>query len=180
MKLGYVSLCGFRGFFEATRIDIPAGFAIIVGPNGAGKSTVCDAVEFVLTGGIRASSEHKEKGESIGDYLWWRGAKTAQDYYVEVGFVLPDGGTVTARRTPNGLTVTPSTTLQQLLLLGSPALENPIAQLCRTAILRDEEITRLSVDLRETDTRDASSIVAASSFFAALSIDCSCATSPRN
>jgi DNA repair exonuclease SbcCD ATPase subunit len=154
MRLAYVSLCGFRGFYEPIRIDIPSGFAIIVGPNGAGKSTVCDAVEFVLTGGIRASSEHKEKGESIRDYLWWRGAKPAPENYVEVGFMMPDGSAVTARRTPSGLSMVPSTTLEQLLLKGSPALENPIAQLCRTAILRDEEITRLSVDLRETDRFD--------------------------
>jgi chromosome segregation protein len=151
MKIAHVSMCGFRGFFEPTRIDIPSGFAIIAGSNGTGKSTLCDAVEFVLTGGIRASSEHREKGESIHDYIWWRGARPAENNYVEVGFVLPDGSSVTARRSPTGLTLTPSVTLEGLLINGSPALEHPIAQLCRTAILRDEEITRLSVDLRETD-----------------------------
>lgn len=152
MKISYVSMCGFRGFFEPTRIDIPSGFAIVAGSNGAGKSTLCDAVEFALTGGIRASSGHREKGESIHDYIWWRGARPAADNYVEVGFVLEHGSSVTVRRSPTGLMVTPAgKTLEELLIHGNPALEDPIAQVCRTAIVRDEEITRLSVDLRETD-----------------------------
>lgn len=151
MKLAYVQVCGFRGFRGLTRVDIPAGFAIIVGPNGTGKSTVCDALEFALTGTIRGSSDHREKGESIRDYLWWRGTKPAEDNYVEIGLADAKGKVVTVRRSATELTITPTGRLEELLLTPGPALETPLAQLCRTAILRDEEITRLSVDLRETE-----------------------------
>jgi DNA repair exonuclease SbcCD ATPase subunit len=151
MKLAYVQMCGFRGFRKETRIDWPSGFAVIAGPNGAGKSTLCDAVEFVLTGGIRSSSDHKEKGESIRQYLWWRGTAPPNNPHVEVGFITFEGTLVIARRTPAGLAVTPHRDLARLLVAEEQALEEPLAQLCRTAILRDEEITALSVDLRETD-----------------------------
>ena len=151
MRLSYVQVVGFRGFRELTRVEIPPGFAIIVGSNGSGKSTVCDAIEFALTGNIRGSSDHREKGESIHDYLWWRGPRPPAENYVEIGLTNAQGATVVVRRSPTELTVTPSARLEDLLVTGGPALENPLGQLCRTAILRDEEITRLSVDLRETE-----------------------------
>ena len=46
MKIEYVELCGFRGFREKTRIDIPTGFAVISGQNGVGKSTIFDAIRI--------------------------------------------------------------------------------------------------------------------------------------
>lgn len=151
MRLAYIQVRGFRGFRGHTRVDIPAGFAIIVGPNGTGKSTVCDALEFALTGTIRGSSEHSEKGESIRDYLWWRGTKPAEDNYVEIGLADAEGKVVTVRRSATELTIAPTGRLEELLVTPGPALETPLAQVCRTTILRDEEITRLSVDLRETE-----------------------------
>lgn len=151
MRIAYVQVRGFRGFRSLTRVDIPAGFAVIVGSNGAGKSTVCDAIEFAFTGTIRGSSDHHEKGESIHDYLWWRGAKPAEDNHVEVGLVTADGAVVTIRRSATEVTVTPAASVESLLVNPGSALEQPLSQLCRTTILRDEEITRLSVDLRETD-----------------------------
>lgn len=151
MRLSYLQMLGFRGFRQFTRMEFASGFAVIVGSNGAGKSTVCDAVEFVLTGAIRASVDHKEKGETIRDYLWWRGSESVPEPYVELGFMTSEGLLIRARRTPAGLTVTPTTDLHELLLSGQQTLETPLSQLCRTAILRDEEITQLSVDLRETE-----------------------------
>jgi len=151
MKLKYIHLIGFRGYRESTRIDIPPGFAIINGHNGTGKSTLCDAIEFALAGIIRPYSSHKEKGESIGDYLWWRGAGSPSDRFVEIGLVLPDGKEIVIRRTHNDLSQSSGFRIQDLILSPGPSLDNPIAQLCRTTILRDEEITELSVDLRETE-----------------------------
>lgn len=151
MKLAYIQMSGFRGFRDLTRIEIPSGFAVVVGPNGVGKSTLCDAVEFALTGSIRGPSEHREKGESIHDYLWWRGNGGSADNHVEIGFLSPDGAITSVRRSRTSLEVTPNARLEDLLLTPGPSLEHPLAQLCRTAILRDEEITRVSVDLRETE-----------------------------
>ena len=152
MKLAYVQAEGFRGFRNCTRVDLPPGFAVIVGPNGSGKSTVCDAVEFALTGSIRGASDHSERGESIEDYVWWRrpdGAERAAGRHVELGLVLDDGGTIRVRRTPRELVVEPRTSLVGLFVEEGTVLEDPLAQLCQTAILRDEDITRLSVDLKE-------------------------------
>src|SRR5437879_1210357 len=98
MKLTYIEMSGFRGFRDLTRIESPPGFLVVTGRNGSGKSTLCDALEFVLTGTIRTASGHKEKGESINDYLWWRGLGAPADHHVEVGFRLDDGQEVVVRR----------------------------------------------------------------------------------
>jgi chromosome segregation protein len=151
MKVDYIEVSGFRGFRTTTRITVPSGFLIVVGANGAGKSTLCDAVEFALTGVIRAASEHKEKGESVRDYLWWRGSEVSEMGYVEVGFVSKAGERTVVRRDRKGLTLTPHGDLDALLISTGSSLDEPLGQLCRTTILRDEEITGISVDLKETD-----------------------------
>lgn len=151
MKLQYVSMCGFRGFKERATINLAPGFTIIVGPNGSGKSTVCDAIEFALMGRIRSSSDHKEKGEGIHDYLWWRGFGTPAESYVELGLVTDAGEVHRIRRSPSAMDGSLSTALQGALISEGTSIVDPIDQLCRTAILRDEDITRLSVDLPETD-----------------------------
>ena len=127
MKLTYIQMHGFRGFRDLTRVDIPPGFAIIFGPNGVGKSTLCDAVEFALTGTILGSSEHREKGESIHDYLWWRGVKAATENHVEIGLTSPEGEVVRVRRSATKLTVIPHASLKELLLNAESALENRLA-----------------------------------------------------
>ena len=48
------------------------------------------------------------------------------------------------RRSATKLTVIPHASLEELLLNAGSALENPLLQLCQTAILRDEKITRLA------------------------------------
>lgn len=151
MKLQYVSMCGFRGFKEPTSISLAPGFAVIVGPNGSGKSTICDAIEFALIGRIRSSSNHKEKGESIHDYLWWRGAGTPTESYVELGLVSDTGEVHRIRRSPSAMEGSLSTDLLRALICEGTSIVDPVGQLCRTAILRDEDITRLSVDLPEAD-----------------------------
>lgn len=151
MKIAYVEISGFRGFRERTRITVPPGFLVVGGANGSGKSTICDAIEYAFTGSIRQGTEHKEKGESIQEYLWWRGAETAQPAYVEVGLLGADGRATAVRRGPAGLVVSPEDRLESLLMAEVGAPDDCLRQLCRTAILRDEEITSISVDLKETD-----------------------------
>jgi len=149
MRLRYISLCGFRGFREPTRVDLAPGFTVLVGPNGSGKSTICDAIEFALLGRIRPSSDHRERGESIDDYVWWRGLGAPKDKYVELGLVTDAGEDHLIRRSPAGVESAPG--LKGLLIDDRVSIEQPIEQLCRTAVLRDEDITRLSVDLPETE-----------------------------
>ena len=152
MRLTYIQAEGFRGFRSRTRVDIPAGFAVVTGPNGAGKSALCDAVEFVLTGAIRGSSAHSERGEHIGDYLWWRGPgkRSSDDFHVEIGLRRAHGEQdVTIRRTAADLRIVPETALDELFLNPGVTLEAPMLHLCQTGILRDEDITTLSVDLKE-------------------------------
>lgn len=147
MKLSSIELAGFRGVRQKLSISCPPGFLVICGRNGSGKSTVCDAIEFCLTASIRESA-HKEKGETIADYIWWRGTGTASERFVAVTFVDDSGEAWKVTRTPNGLDEGSKATLDRLYRKsGSP--ENPLGGLCRTSIIRDEEITSLSVDLPE-------------------------------
>lgn len=151
MKISYVEMCGFRGFRTRTRIEVPSGFLVVGGSNGSGKSTICDAIEYALTGSIRRGTEHKERGESIQEYLWWRGGQSAQPTYVEIGLLSEDGSRTAIRRGPAGCVSTPPARLETLLLAPGSDTADRLAQLCRTAILRDEEITSISVDLKEAD-----------------------------
>ena len=71
--------------------------------------------------------------------------------YVEVGFS-GDGGTFKVRRTPfdaSDFTVSPD--LVKALAHPSLAPKSPLEQLCATAIIRDEHIAGLSLDLKETE-----------------------------
>jgi chromosome segregation protein len=149
MKLAYIELAGFRGAKNLLRIDVPAGFLVIVGRNGTGKSTVCDAIEFAFNGSIREHG-HKEKGESYADYLWWRGTKPASERYVRLGFHDSQGVLHEITRTPDGIDAATQDVLA-LLYSQEGAPSQPLTALARTSLLRDEEITALSVDLPESD-----------------------------
>lgn len=152
MKLSFVDLCGFRGFRKPIRIDFADDFTIIDGRNGVGKSTVFDAIEFALTGALSKYGEAKALRESVGDYIWWvDGGHAPEDRYVQVGFC-DNEGEISVRRTPFGLENEPS--LRDLGgrlcdLRVAPAAS--IEQLCTTSIIRDEQITSLSLDMGETD-----------------------------
>lgn len=152
MKLTYLDLCGFRGYRNPVHIYFAEGFTIIDGRNGVGKSTIFDAIEYALTGSISKYEEAKASGESVADYIWWTGEGPAPtDRYVEVGFRDSEGD-IKVRRTQ--LSGPENAVLQNLeLRLCEPALSplEPIQRLCVTAIIRDEHITRLSLDLKEAD-----------------------------
>lgn len=149
MRLASIEMSGFRGVKQRLVVTCPSGFLVIVGRNGSGKSTICDAIEFCLTGSIRDSS-HKEKGETIADYLWWRGRGNGGERFVTVTFVDDQGVSWNVTRTPQGLQGDSEAALDTLYRKeGSPT--DPLVGLCRTSIIRDEEITSLSVDLPEGD-----------------------------
>lgn len=149
MKLAYIELAGFRGAKSLLRLDVPTGFLIIAGRNGSGKSTICDAITFALTGSIREHG-HKEKGETYSDYLWWRGRGSVSERFVTLGFQDAQGNIHKVTRTDEGIDKNSEDVLRRLYKLnGSP--DRPLHALARTTLLRDEEITSLSVDLPESD-----------------------------
>ena len=99
MKLASLKLSGFRGARAEVFLEFPLGFTVVVGLNGSGKSTICDAIEFALTGAIRASSDHTEKGEGLIDYIWWKGTGAPKDRFVELTLLDDDGTRHVLRRT---------------------------------------------------------------------------------
>ena len=153
MKLAYVDLCGFRGYRNPLRIDFADGFTIIDGSNGSGKSTIFDAVEFALTGTITKYGDATADNETVIDYLWWRGeGPVPASRYVEVGFRDDAARELVVRRThlaevtPHGLSAVLEALYDIKLAPGSP-----LPQLCAASIIRDELISALSLDLKETE-----------------------------
>ena len=149
MKLSKVKIAGFRGIKECIELDIPQGFLVITGRNGSGKSTICDAIEYAITGEIRLHTSHKERGESIQDYVWWRGDGTPEECYVTISFTNADGEEIEISRTPDNVRVSNDIEIQSFLTDQELAPPNCLQQLCKTTIIRDEEITNLSLDITE-------------------------------
>jgi DNA repair exonuclease SbcCD ATPase subunit len=150
MILEHLTMCGFRGVRDKLELSLPDGFMVVSGSNGSGKSTLCDAIEYALTGRFR-ESQHKEKGESIADYTWWRGNGDIREHVVSLVLRRPDNTKVVVTRTPSGLTLQGTDDIADALCHKATAPADAVARLCRTSIIRDEEITALSVDLAETD-----------------------------
>jgi len=151
MRLSYLKMSGFRGVKDSIDLSLSPGFVVITGRNGTGKTTICDAIEYGLTGCIRSNVSRKEKGEAITDYLWWRGSGEPKDRYVTVGFVDEAGRAFGITRTPKGVSASDCESLEKLLCDQRVAPPECLKQLCRTTILRAEEITQLSLDLPETE-----------------------------
>lgn len=151
MRLAYVHVCGFRGYQKPVRIDFSDSFTIIDGRNGVGKSTIFDAIEFALTGTISKYLDAKSGRESVSDYLWWTGEGDAvADRFVEVGFRDKDGP-IAIRRTPFESDIPDTDALLDRLIDPAFAPKLPMTQLCNSAIIRDEHIARMSLDLKESD-----------------------------
>ncbi|WP_145200045.1 AAA family ATPase [Sphingobium sp. B2] len=151
MKIERILISGFRGFRDKVDVPIAAGFTVIDGRNGVGKSTLFDAIEFALTGHISKYGDMKASGESVEDYIWWKGdGPSPSERFVEV--TLRDGAeAIVLRRTP---IEDPS---PELLLRVEAGMVNagmappsPLLQLCAASIIRDENIASLSLDLSET------------------------------
>ena len=152
MRLSFLEMAGFRGIRNRTRISFAPGFVVITGRNGSGKSTVCDAVEYALTGKISKYSGGSERGESVEDYIWWRGDKAAEDRFVTLGIEDDDGETTVLTRRPNeSLSTSSIDAVSNLLCAREASPGNVLDELCRTAVIRDETLAALSVDLAEVD-----------------------------
>ncbi len=152
MKVSHVSVCGFRGYRKPVRIEFGNRFTIIDGRNGVGKSTIFDAIEFALTGTLSKYDDAKAAGESVADYLWWAGDGPApEDRYVEVGFAHGDDVLVLRRSQFQGPDQADIDAVLDQICDRASAPAQPLAQLCATSIIRDEHITQLSLDLKESD-----------------------------
>ncbi len=151
LELSYIKLCGFRGYTEPTRIDFSSGFNIISGRNGVGKSTLCDAVEYVLTGSLYKYQDAKSSGESVDDYIWWRGKSIPSEHFVEVGFLDELGEVCSIRRNKGEAEPAALKELMNSLCDKNTSPPLPLLQLTKTSIIRDEFISTLSLDLKETE-----------------------------
>ena len=153
MKISHLNISGFRGFRDETRLELSASFNIICGRNGVGKSTVFDAIEFAITGSLDKYAGLGAAKDRPTDYIWWRGEGTPLQHYVSVGFTDNEGKTTDVVRTrESGAQLTAEETENILCEANRPA--DPLYQLCRTSIIRDELIAQLSVDLSENDRFD--------------------------
>lgn len=166
MKLSKIEIAGFRGVRDPLELDLSTGFTVISGRNGAGKSTLCDAIEYVLTGCIHGGQDHSEDRESYKDYIPWKRGEDDLPEGTYVTLTLTDGeghSMIVRREWENGLHVQSSLgfdapgdssatdQLRQMLCVASESPEDPLSRLCKTSILRDEVITKHSVEAKERD-----------------------------
>lgn len=150
MRIERISVAGFRGFREPVTVPLAHAFTVVDGRNGVGKSTLFDAVEYVLTGQIGKYENAKAAGETVDDYIWWKGEGTPSERFVEVAF-RGDGDPITLRRTPiSGPDAEALAAVEAGMVDVRIAPPTPLPQLCATAIIRDESIAKLSLDLTET------------------------------
>lgn len=152
MRLDYIEVCGFRGFRDKVRVDFGGGFTVITGRNGVGKSTLCDAVEFAIIGEIGKYAVESAAKETVRDYIWWRGDNEPEKHYVTAAFVGVDGHAFSITRTREGADKTPEEIAEALCQGAVP--DDPLRQLCKTSVIRDEWIAALSLDLSETQRFD--------------------------
>lgn len=153
MKLDFIEMCGFRGFREKVRIDFGGGFTVISGRNGVGKSTVCDAIEFGLTGQISKYAVESADRENVRDYYWWRGSGRPESHFVRVGFSNDASEPFVVTRTLEDQADKSVDEIVHALCIGDTP-EDPITQLIKTSVLRDEWIAAQSLDLKETERFD--------------------------
>ena len=152
MRLGSLELSGFRGFRDTIQIDLAPGATILCGRNGVGKSTLCDAFEFVLTGTIAKYHVERAAGETLEDYLWWRGKGIPDMHYVRIGVEDENGDKhIIERSRERGLSMPESEVRDLLVGEGGPEGPEALRMLCRTALIRDEQIAALSLDLTERE-----------------------------
>ena len=153
MKLEFIEISGFRGFRDKVRIDFGGGFTVISGRNGVGKSTICDAIEFALTGQIGKYTVESAAKENVSDYYWWRGAGKPEAHFVRIAFVGKNSERFIVTRTREDQADKSKEEIVQALCSGDTP-DDPINQLVKTNILRDEWIAAQSLDLKETERFD--------------------------
>ena len=160
MKLGLIEAAGFRGIKSSVSVPVTDGFLILSGRNGSGKSTLFDAIEFALTGQISRPALTPENRESINNYIWWRGSGEPLERFVRLVFDLGDDRNLEVRRRPEGaefrvvnhsgeVSVLDEAALRGIFARESDSDTQLLPRLCGTTIIRDEQITELSVDAPE-------------------------------
>ena len=161
MKLSLVEAAGFRGVRSSMSVPVTDGFLIVSGGNGSGKSTLFDAIEFALTGQIFRQALASENQEDINNYIWWRGPGEPSERFVRLIFDLDDRCKLEVVRRPQGADFrvldhsgdahTPNEATLRSHFAGESAPEDRLfARLCESTIIRDDQITELSVDASET------------------------------
>jgi chromosome segregation protein len=148
--ISHIEMAGFRGFRNRVRFDVPKGFVVLTGRNGAGKSTVFDAIDYAFTGSINKYGVRGAKGGGLEEHLWWIGGGAETDYYVAIGLKNNEGDTWEIRRRRDGSLAGDDLSKISSLLHQDAArtADWPIA-LIQTALIRDELIAAMSLDLTE-------------------------------
>lgn len=150
MRLAHVRLCGFRGYRKLVEIEFSPSFTIIDGRNGVGKSSIFDAVEFALLGSLTKYGEMSAAGETVDQYVWWRGpGSVPSERFVEVGFQIGDEVLSIKRTMLTGPDPKALGAVTAALMSEAHAPEAALRQLCTSIIIRDEQIAELSLDLKE-------------------------------
>lgn len=149
MKISSLKIAGFRGIRNAIELEVPNGFMVISGRNGSGKSTLCDSIEYALTGDLKKYGQKTETGETIQDYIWWRGPGEIEKKLVEIEFSDNEGNSTTISRDALGSSPSKESELTDLLVDRRTAPESSLEELCETLIIRDEFISDLSLDISE-------------------------------
>ena len=160
MKLGLIEAAGFRGIKSSVSVPVTDGFLILNGRNGSGKSTLFDAIEFALTGQISRPALTPENREGIDNYIWWRGSGEPLERVVRLVFDLGDHRNLEVTRRPEGaefrvfnhsgeISVLDEAALRGIFARESAPETQLLPRLCVTTIIRDEQITELSVDAPE-------------------------------
>lgn len=153
MKLAYVEVSGFRGYQKTVRVNFGEQFTIIDGRNGVGKSTIFDAIEYGITGSLdNKYNIRKAAGETIDNYLWWAGhGSSPAQRYVEIGFRGASGDLRIRREQLASPDPASLKKLEDGLCDPVLAPSSPLVQLCTSTIIRDEQITNLSLDMTESE-----------------------------
>lgn len=152
MKLSFVEMCGFRGYRDRIRVDFGTNFTIIDGRNGAGKSTIFDAVEYALTGSIAKYQRANANQDSVDNYIWWLGdTQGPEKRYVSIGFIDEGLETVVTRTSLKPSIADKLDDVVKKLFDDRTDRDGAIKQICASAIIRDELITALSLDLKDSD-----------------------------
>ncbi len=149
MILERIKVSGFRGIRTSIDFEIPAGFVVITGRNGSGKSTICDALEYTLTGKLTKYAERRETGETVENYLWWRGGQECDDKYTAITVNGKGSDPLTIRRDEFGFSDPPQEEILETFIDVKTAPSNALEELLQTCLIRDEFISELSLDIPE-------------------------------
>jgi chromosome segregation protein len=149
MKLTFIEMCGFRGFREKVRVEIPKGFLVVTGRNGSGKSTLLDAIDYVFTGTLNKFDVKGAKGGGLEEHIWWVGAGDATGHYVTIGLADDRGYETSFTRSRENGPDFKLSELADVLSVADQHSDDWPRVLMQTSLLRDETISSLSLDQAE-------------------------------